>query len=481
MKNKLALVLSISAAMYLQAQQGNSYWDFTEIRNSSDVYGNNLEFNSARSVGMAGALGALGGDIASTTINPAGVGVAIAGDFQGTIGFQSNKNTSNLAGSSSMLKDNNTRLSQIGGIIAFPVNSNKWKFVNLGVNYINKDLSNQVLTPGNHNIYSDVDWTDQNGNIVHDKLMYNGHRYDRSGHASKMGISVGGNYENRIYVGAGLNFHSANFDQYDYYQGIYDSDGKTEIYDKQFTPYSENSTGFSASLGIIGRVSNQFRLGASIETPTWWNIDRVYTQYTPNANDNNIQSIDNYRESRNFRSPMKATLSAAFVPSKSFAFNVDYTVGLSKPHFEENTSINRDLNQFFDQNSKSQSEVRLGAEYRLEGFRLRAGYAFASNPFDSQTIAAFQNNGNMGNSTFSNLYVGKRNIAGVGIGYDFKSFYIDAAYQNVNYKYDNAFASGDYATYDSSNHGVIVSNDAAIVSEVKNQQNNIFITLGYRF
>jgi hypothetical protein len=50
-------------------------------------------------------------------------------------------------------------------------------------------------------------------------------------------------------------------------------------YNKQYTPYTEKSNGFSASLGVIGKVSKELRLGATIETPTWWRMDRVYTEY----------------------------------------------------------------------------------------------------------------------------------------------------------------------------------------------------------
>jgi len=474
--------MSISLGVYLQAQQDPYYLDFTELRNSSSVYGNNYNLGSSRYMGMAGAMGAIGGDVSAGSVNPAGIGVFITGNVEGTLNINSYKNTSNLNGRSSLEKDNRVDLSQVGGVVAIPLSGTKWQFVNVGVNYVNESLDNQVLSPENYNISAPVDWVDDDGNTIYDELLFDGHRYERYGNRSKMGISVGGNYDNKIYIGAGLNFHSTNFDQYDYYQGTYESDGFSEIYDKQFSPYSEIGNGFSASVGIIGKIHEQFRLGAAIETPTWWNIERSYTQYTPVSDaDPTIANIDNYREDRNFRTPMKATLSAAFIPNKNFAIDVDYTLGLTKPKFTTQTEINDDLNNYFDNHSTSESEVRVGAEYRIEGFRVRAGYAFASNPFDSQTMTVFQNDGSISNSTFDNLYVGKRNTLGVGVGYDFKSFYIDAAYQNLNYKYDNAFAGGDYATYDNNGNGIIVNNEAPIVSEVKNQRNNILFTIGFRF
>jgi hypothetical protein len=41
--------------------------------------------------------------------------------------------------------------------------------------------------------------------------------YDRTGTASNLNVSLGGNYENKIYLGAGLNFKSADFDQSDFF------------------------------------------------------------------------------------------------------------------------------------------------------------------------------------------------------------------------------------------------------------------------
>lgn len=78
----------------------------------------------------------------------------------------------------------------------------------------------------------------------------------------------------------GLNFHTADLDQGDSFRGVFASDKSSVVYDKQFSPYTESSSGFSISAGIIGKITNEFRLGASLESPTWWNIDRAYTQYS---------------------------------------------------------------------------------------------------------------------------------------------------------------------------------------------------------
>ena len=179
---------------------------------------------------------------------------------------------------------------------------------------------------------------------------------------------MGANYDNRVYFGAGLNFHNSYLRQYDT-AGFYSDYDQTNLdYDKQYTGYEEHSDGFSANVGVIAKLSNQFRVGAAIETPTWWSIDRVYNQYYFDANQS-----DAFQEDRTLVTPMKATLSAAFVPSKNFALNVDFIQGITKPKYKEYGDAERELNDFFSDSYKNSSEVRVGAEYRINAFRLRGG------------------------------------------------------------------------------------------------------------
>ena len=179
---------------------------------------------------------------------------------------------------------------------------------------------------------------------------------------------------------------------------------------------------------------------------------------------------------------MKATLSAAFVPNKNFAINVDYSLGLTKPKYKVYGDAETELNKFFSDHSNSLSEVKVGAEYRIQQFRLRGGYAFSSSPFDAMTISSLSNIGDVSNTSYSNLFLGKRNTIGAGIGYDFKAFYIDAAYQNVSSENSNPFIQGSAANntgYFSNNY--IVESDASLVSNVKGKKDNFFITLSWKF
>ncbi|MDN3607761.1 OmpP1/FadL family transporter [Kaistella yonginensis] len=466
MIKKSFIILSFTAAYFANAQ------DISTLRNTIDVYSNSATTGSAKYNAMAGSMGALGGDFSVINTNPAGIGVPITSEISGTLAIQNSKNTTSLAGTALDYKLNNTDLTNVGGVMAFRLDdSTPWKFVNIGVNYSNQSIEDYSETPGNANVNFNI----YNAGTLIDNVTYAGHAYNRYGDVSKMSIAAGGNYDNRIYVGAGLNFHTANIDQYDSAAFNSSLNNNTSVYDKQYTPFSESSTGFSASVGVIGKINPQFRLGASVETPTWWSIARVYNEYE-NPTDGT------YTEDRKLASPMKATVSAAFVPNKNFAINVDYSLGLTKPKYKVYGNAETELNNFFSNNSKSLSEIKVGAEYRIDAFRLRGGYGFASSPFDSMSISAFSANGNAANTTYDDLIVGKRTTIGAGIGYDFKSFYIDAAYQNLSSEYKSPFLRGSAANntgYFSDTY-IVDSNDA-VVSNVKNTKDHFFITLGWRF
>lgn len=469
MIKKTALVLSISAMYFAQAQ------DISTIKNTVDVYSNSASNGSAKYQGMAGSMGALGGDFSTLNSNPAGIGVSVANDFAATLSIDNSKSETSYAGAINSYKLKNTDLGNIGGIITFRTdNSSAWKFVNLAVNYSYQSVENYSETPGNANLVYGID--DASGGFV-DDLTFAGHAYNRYGHVSKMSVGLGGNYDNRIYVGAGLNFHSANIDQYDTAAFTSQTLATTQTYDKQYTPFSESSTGFSATVGVIGKVNQNFRLGAAIETPTWWNVSRAFNFY-----EDPVYGDDVATEDRKLSTPMKATLSAAYVANKNFSINVDYSLGLTKPKYKVYGAAETELNNFFDDNYKSLSEFKVGAEYRIQGFRLRGGYGFASNPFDTMSIDTVGNSGSTQAQSYNNLFVGKINTIAAGLGYDFKSFYIDAAYQNITAEYSSPFMQGSSA-YNSGYFGpnYIVNSDAYVVSDVKNTRNNFFITLGWKF
>lgn len=481
MVKRISIIAFLSLGAMYFAQDASVIKNIGEVYSSSN-FGGTAKFNS-----MAGSMGALGGDLSSITVNPAGAGVFITGDVSATLAVQTNKNNSDLFGKSFESTYTKTNLGQVGGVISFDTqNTSPWKFVNLAFNYSLKNLADYVRTPGNANIKSSsFEYYDSNNNLVTDDLLlYNGHAYDRAGTASNLNVTFGGNYENKIYVGAGLNFKGADLQQADFISLQLQKQGETALYDKQYTPYNETSNGFSASVGIIGKITNNIRLGLAVESPTFWTINRSYNEY--GYYDGYGWENDVYDESRKLTTPMKLTLSGAIVANKNLAVNIDYTLGVTKPKYKVFGNAEAQLNNFLSSDYKNTSDLRIGAEYRIGAFRLRGGYGLEANPYKNSDILAINSNGQSGSYKLNTPYVGKRQILAGGLGYDFKSFYVDAGIQSITSKYDNSFFGGNYIVMNSSSFSVMtvgdsVENDYNIISRVKNTRTNYFVTLGWKF
>ena len=463
MFKKSLTILSIASAFYLQAQ------DVSIIRNSVDVYSANPLTGSAKFNAMAGSMGALGGDLSAINTNPASVGVFITGNISGTLAINNSKTTSSFSNAASSYKLNNADLGQLGGVAVFETRGNTpWKFVNFGVNYTNQNLEEYIETPANSSYkFQDSNLVDTNGNLVTGTFTSLGHAYDRTGNLTNMNIAFGGNYDNKFYVGGSLNFKGATIEQYDSSRLSLDVDNNNSyVLNKQGTPYTEDSNGFSVSAGIIGKINNNIRLGASIESPTWWTQYRTYSE----VNEDNLgYYFDYYDEDRKFTSPMKATLSGAFVMNKNFAFNVDYSLGLTKPKYKVQGPAETQLNDFFQSEYKNLSELRIGGEYRYNNFRLRGGYGISNSPFEKR-------------ANFDDLYVGKRETLGVGFGFDFKSFYVDAAYNKITTNSTNVYGDGNY--YSLANNGDVeffTNNPNTFTSKLEDVKNNVTLTLGWKF
>ena len=471
MTKKISILAGISASALFFAQ------DVSIIRNTSTIYDNISSLGTARYSAMAGSMGALGGDASVLNTNPAGLGVFITDDVSVSLAINSNKSTASLAGKSTSQNTSKVTLGSTNGVLSFQTKENSaWKFVNVGINYVTQNVNDKLQSPGNANITQAI--IPQGQTSPSDYNIFEGHLYETIGHRSKLNLGIGGNYDNKIYIGAAVNFSSVNIEQYDEVKVSSLNTRTSKYFTKQNTPYIEEGDGFSLSLGVIGKLSNAVRLGAAIESPTWYSIDREYNFYSRNSLG---LSQNSYTENRTFRTPTKLTLSGAFIPNKHFAFNVDYRVDLGKPNFGGGAA-DVQLNNFYESTYKAQHEVRIGGEYRIKSFRVRGGYAFTTSPFKDHTETMFDNNANVVSGKLSNYIVGKTQVISGGIGYDFKMFYIDASYQHRTHEHSNPFFAGTYVNRDGNgSEGNYSVSDTSIVSNAKNQKGHLILTLGWKF
>ncbi len=136
------------AATFTSNSQSLGYQDLGILFSQNDNNG------SARFTAMSGAFGALGGDISSININPAGLSVFNNSLFSGTFNSRSTDINSNYYGNSILTQDQFINLSQAGAVLVFDsAYSSDWTKFAIGFNYrITKDFNNSFLAEGNSGV-----------------------------------------------------------------------------------------------------------------------------------------------------------------------------------------------------------------------------------------------------------------------------------------------------------------------------------------
>ena len=465
------------------AGAGASAQDISTLKNTLEVYSNPDVNTSARLESMAGAHGATGGEAGSMISNPAGLGVAIASVVSTNIHFDNYDNASAFGGVYRSYQNNKTALGNISGLFSYKLDDRTpWKFVNVAINVSNQSLDNYLETVGGSLSFSKQLINSQNQPVV-GELALKRHAYDRTGNLTTTSVGVGGNYNDKLYIGAALHLQNSDLEQYDTAQFQLDLDGSTNSFYKQYTPFGERATGAGVSLGVIGKLYKNVRLGATVQSPMYMMVQRTYTDYF--TNDSGYISSEQLDEDRSFHSPWKAGVSLGLVQGKNFSANVDYKATLGKPQYTTSGAANDELNEFFNKYYQAQHEVAVGAEYRMNRFRVRAGYGFQSNPLKQIAIEEMVSNAASAKSTsYDDLITGKRHAASVGIGYDWNSFFIDLAYRHASMQYTSPFlygeTNGNYSTgYHNNDYDVATA--AFATSKVDRKSNTFSVGFGWKF
>ena len=366
------------------------------------LFSGNDENGSARFVGMSGAFGAVGGDISAMNINPAGIAVYKNSTFSGTISSRNTGITANFYNNAIITENTFFNASQAGAVFVFEaLNNSKWNKFAVGFNYrITKDFNNGFSAGGNSGIATFTDFPiDQNTphleyNISEEQRFRN----TMNGELSEINIAFSAVHENKLYVGAGLNFYDLNFNQETLLTEFNNAADDQELDVDLYQVNNTIGTGFSLNAGFIYKVNKVFRLGLAYQTPTWFteilqdtnygfdsqnNIDIGYFQgettyftedQTPYTETNDWQYIA-YR----LKTPSKLTASAAFIFGKNGLLSIDYTnKNYQNIKLSEGFFLNE--NQFFQNKLRATHSVKVGTEWRFKRLSLRGGYQLEQNP-----------------------------------------------------------------------------------------------------
>ncbi len=343
---------------------------------------------TARFQGMAGAFGALGGDMSALNINPAGSAVFANSLFTIT-GINYNQiNESFYFGSASRPDRNSVDINQLGGVFVFKSGNSgdPWQKLALAINYdMARNFDNEVFFLGNSNqgidnyflnfaqgvpfgplliqdgefieeayldiganlgfgdqqaflgyyggIIDPVDETDDNNTSYVSNAIYNtvDQEYYRrtNGYNSKLTLNFAGQYQENLYLGASLNFHDVLFDQYtEFTESGYDPSSPISFVNFDNYLRTEGS-GFSFSLGAIAKLNENVRVGGSYQSPTWYRLlDDTSQRINSDLADSEISFIDfnvvNLFDEYRIKTPSKLTGSLAIVFGPQGLLSFDY-------------------------------------------------------------------------------------------------------------------------------------------------------------
>lgn len=313
---------------------------------------------SARMMGIAGAQTALGGDLSSVHVNPAGIGVYRHSDFGMTAGIQLNSTRTNFRSYNyeNETNDNmdNFHLGNIGIVLAQSDDSEyggDWKSEGIAISYSRLsnyhtrfnfrnegsvynfrdyalDLS-KIITPS---VVTSTDFSPRSTNEDVVNMAYNTYLLNDvdsstfmtfnprqastqegevtiSGGQSQWDFGYGANYKDKLYVGAsmGVASYKQNISTF-YKEELTNTTNTTDAEFRSLTYTTEEKsrgTGVNFKAGLITRPSDILRIGLALETPTFYKMNVEYNSILTanyNGGSTTVNNSDGSTESKTLSS-----------------------------------------------------------------------------------------------------------------------------------------------------------------------------------
>lgn len=463
---KAGLILILISAIFLKGYSQNVD---DALRYSQIFYG-----GTARFMSMGGAFTALGGDLSGISLNPAGTGLFRSSEFSFSPQLYYNSTSSVYNKTSSSNFKYNLTIGQIGVVSNIISTGNETGLVSLNVAYsfnktnnFNENSTIRGISDSSSmadywariangksksELYNDLSYSDAWSayeTLLIDTLAGENDYYgtifsyygdsayaygqtikrviENSGFTGEHSFSIGANYSNKYYFGATLGINTIK------YTGHYlhnESALDVPIYDfESFTHinhFEAIGTGYSLKIGTIIKPLEFLRFGFSLHSPVVYRIK----EYIDNSLTTNIYGLDPlkaadspYRYTYTFTTPFRALAGVAVQIKKLALLSADYEFvdyrmsqfsrGLDGVDYDtENTDIKESF--------KSTSNIRMGAEFRLNNLYFRGGYSYYGKVMKPGMV-----NQNL-----------DYNVVSFGIGMRQQNFYFDLAYSALSYNSD---------------------------------------------
>ena len=418
---------------------------------------------SARGMGTGGSMGALGADISVLATNPAGLAAFRKPEITITPGFD-------IYHTKSTYDDNPLKKAKvsfvpgnIGAIFAKTDDEARWKTFNFGLSYArlinhSRSFNYESTTPGSitehyaalangktpdffNSFEEELAWetflidadTNSTGNQYYSSLLNVSTRplnksqtVEAKGRSDEINISVAGNFEHKLYVGASLGIGIIDYEETRTYQ----EEENEEIVNFESLRLRETFTtdgnAFTLKLGTIYRISQDFRIGLAFHSPTAYSLIDVFS----NSIRSNFRSGQTYDAASEeglseytLRTPWRILFNSAyFIKRKGFISAEVEFLDYSRSKFDFDIDNNPNFADFQEQlNAEIKSNLapainaRLGGEFAHKKLRARLGYGFYSSPYQNDVLEIS----------------GISHTANGGLGFQLERLRIDLGYMQV--------------------------------------------------
>lgn len=387
---------------------------------------------TARFNAMGGAFSSLGSNLTATSVNPAATATFIRSEFEASLGINTASTKTNYLNETTSGFNLRPSIPQWGlAISIIPEKKRKWISINIGVAYNRMQSYNQNLKmSGSTSDHSLAEFFVNSANgipsdfLIEDRPFGAHHAYDtyvidpdtntfdqyttqitegetqdiffrRRGRMGETMFTTGINFFNRVYIGGGLGYVKTTFEQRDRYYMKNNADNPdldTYIFNSDL---SANGSGINAKIGVIGKVSQNIKIGSYIHTPTLLQVQETFSASMSSefTNGDEYQSQELEGETSYITTtPMRYGFSVAFANPNFGAMSVEaertlYQKGkfTSDESFLETTP--EDELYFEDITAQAQQllqpawNIKMGVEIPTKFCAVRAGFRYLQSPY----------------------------------------------------------------------------------------------------
>ncbi|HOZ39316.1 MAG: hypothetical protein IPO05_01875 [Flavobacteriales bacterium] len=391
---------------------------------------------TGRSAGMANAFGAVGADPASIGINPAGFGLYRTSELSLTPLVEVNDAKATTYGTATGDTQTRFAIGNLALILNTPSNGGDWRSGTFGVVMDRQQSHNRRVQANGTRVPSTfleslaIDAEGIGNDAVHDALPFTSglawetfainpldpddslgtsylpaipfgeltdqeHSMVSRGASTNTAFFYSGNYKDRLYLGMSVGISAHRFKRTTTHRETSlntDLDLETATWTEEL---NTTGNGIDVKVGVIGRLTDRFRMGGSFHSPQWMQLsdayvsDMVTTFRTTDVNGDSRYTSTSPDGSFSYRvhTPWRLVGSAAYVAGKNGLVSMDYEFhDPSKARFRTSDRLvstytydveNEGIRAAF----RPVHSLRVGTEWRFGNWYYRMGWALSSNPY----------------------------------------------------------------------------------------------------